>query len=258
MEHLTGKPYKQRDREPPQFTYHELHWSASYGPHICPACWGAGWLRSRVTIGEMMACTSCDRIGNAKIATCWALSQLDANAADVPSFQTFEPHDDASSAMLTAAIKFATEPAGWLTYWGTWGGGKSHLAEAITRRILAGRVPAVYLRAPDMYAYLGAVERHEGDETDYAGRMRFLQEIDVLVVDEGNKEKDTESVRRYRITLFDHRYRKAIAGEGGATVLVSNDPPRQWHDPALASRSQDSRFVCLETTKTDFRKVKRT
>lgn len=260
MKHITGqwpattkRDYGEPLYDDPRKLHYELAGGrlGEYGPHIC-ACHGYGWLRSETAIGTMIRCEQCNAVRNRQLGRCWELSQLRADAVDVPSLLNFEVHDDASRVMLKAARAFAQAPKGWLTFYGTWGAGKTHLAEAITRYLLSRKVPCAMLRAPELFVYLGAVERRDGDDVDYDGRLRHLSELDVLVVDELGKEPNTPAVQKRRTMLLDARYRQERP-----TMLVSNDPPERWPDPALASRVSDTRFVVVEATKVDFRKVAR-
>lgn len=257
---------------PPQFPTHAaLHGSADYGEHICRDCWGAGWIQqpptSLAASSTLVKCERCattvGRADNNRIAECWRLSDLDPHAAEPLTFGTFRSHDEASKAMRAAAGRFVMQPKGWLTIYGDqslswgWGGGKSHIGEAITRQLLEQRVPCLFMRAPDLFAYLGAVDRLAGANVDYEGRLYWMQRTAVLVVDEFAKETKTDAVMKLRTSLLDYRYHQAIANEGGATVLLSNFTPDAWPDQAIASRAQDGRFVTLECSHLDYRKVKR-
>lgn len=254
---------RRQERGKPLFEHAAaLHWSPDYGPHICAGCWGAGWARvvladGSVESSQLVRCTRCNPTNNRQLAHYWQFSNLNPARQDAPSLENFVARDPATNEMRQAALRFVASATGWLTIWGVWGSGKTHVAEAITRTLLSRGIGCVYLRAPDLFAYLGAVERYDGDETNYESRRRWLSELPVLVVDEVNKEKNSEAVIKLRTMLFDARYRAALEGIGGSTVLISNDPPAAWHDPALASRAQDTRFVCIESTRTDFRRVKR-
>jgi DNA replication protein DnaC len=258
MKHVTGQwPAQQRDYGPPLFENpQELHYAPDYGPHICATCWGAGW--SKDQDGGLVRCERCagelGKADNQRLGELWRLSGLNPHEADPPSLdRPFPPQ----AAMFAAARTFAAQPRGWLTLYGPWGSGKSHAAEAIARAMLTQRVPCLYMRSPDLFAYLGAAERNPNAFTDYEGRLYWMQRTRVLVIDEFGREKSTDTINRLRMQLLDFRYRKAIANEGGQTVFISNDPPDQWTDIAISSRVQDSRFVVIEAPSVDFRKVKR-
>lgn len=254
------------DKLPPQFPTHAaLHGGADYGEHICRDCWGAGWIQQPPTsLAASCAVVKCERCAsvmgradNNRIAECWRLSDLNPHSVDGLTFGTFLGHDEAARAMRAAAGRFVMAPRGWLTVYGSWGGGKSHLGEAVTRELLGQHVPCLYMRAPDLFAYLGAVDRMPGANVDYEGRLYWMQRAAVLVIDEFGKETKTDAVMKLRTSLLDYRYQQARANEGGATVLLSNFAPDDWPDQAIASRATDGRFTVLECSRLDYRKFKR-
>jgi DNA replication protein DnaC len=230
---------------PPQFPTHAaLHGSADYGEQICRDCWGAGWIQQPPTSlsasCELVKCERCasviGRADNNRLAECWRLSDLDPHSPEPLTFGTFLGHNDAARAMRKAGAQFVNAPKGWLTIWGSWGGGKSHIGEAITRELLARRTPCLYMRAPELFAFLGAVDRLPGANVDYEGRLYWMQRTAVLVIDEFCKETKTDAVMRLRTSLLDYRYQQARANEGGATVILTNSPLADWPDQAIASR----------------------
>lgn len=249
----SGRP--QRTRTP---VVERLEWPDDYGPQICASCYGAGWMVDHARGGELVMCENCDKAANAKIARCWKVGSLKADAPKVPSIATFEPHNATAEAVLKAVGRFIRQPHGWLTLYGTPGTGKSHMAESITRYFLTTKVPALYTTSVNLWEYLGGVARGEHDATDYAERYRWVSDLPVLVIDELNVEKSTDFVFRTRRSLLDHRYRVATGGIGvGVTVLVSNDPPANWQDAAIGDRALDTRFVAIDTGTTSYRRIKR-
>lgn len=240
-------------------------------PDVCIYCGGTGWVRyaveyGHVDFGKARSCPSCHGADRLQLERCWRVSDLRPDDSAAPSLRAFTAHDAASRHMLAAARSFADTPCGWLTLHGNgkgrnergdgrWGAGKSHLGEAITRSLLARNVPALFITAPRLMTYAGAVYREPGDDTDYERRLQWLIDLPVLVVDEINKESRSEATERLRLQLFDARYVAAVREQGGATVLLSNDRPESWADPALASRAMDGRFTHVEVTPVDFRQA---
>lgn len=236
-------------------------WSASYGPHICPACYGAGWMRDQAEVGKLHKCETCMSVEqqavNRQLATCWEVGKIKETTPKTPTFDTFDYRDPAAAAALKVVHEFARLPQKFVTLYGTYGSGKSHLAEAAARSLLQRRQPCLYINASNLFEYLGAIHRADDDDTDYTGRMTWCVYIKVLIIDELNMEGNSKAVADLRRSLIDARYQRAISGEGGATMLISNTAPEGWHDQAVASRAQDSRFTCIESTKVDFRRVQR-
>ena len=234
-----------------------LPWTPEYGPHICPQCYGAGWAVNRTGNSDLFKCGACSVVDNHRIASCWTIGGLNIQDANPPTFGSFTPRDTASIALAQAARRFVKTPHGWLTMYGTTGGGKTHLAEAITRALLAKRVPALFMKSAHLWEYLGATYRNEGDDIDYPSRQRWVADVTVLVIDELNVESSSETVFKLRRMLLDHRYHNATVNQSGMTVLVSNDAPATWKDGAIADRATDTRFVCIECSKTSYRRVER-
>lgn len=248
--------------------------TAHFGPHLCPSCHGVGWHcgpfpKEDWKPRELVKCGECDAADIALVANLWEVSRLDPNDPEPPSFANYRLRDDTMQTMLQAAQMFAANPRGWLTFYGQsqgrkerrdgrWGSGKSHLAEAIARALLSRKVATLRMSASRLFAYLGAGYRQPGDDIDYARRVEWVMRLPVLIVDELNKEISSEATDRRRSELFEARYQAAIRGTGGATVLISNDHPDAWQDPAIASRAMDTRFVSVEASAVDFRRVKRT
>lgn len=247
-----------RERKP---IVDSLPWSPAYGPHICPVCYGAGWMRDAKEIGRLEKCLSCNSVDqqqiNRQLAMCWDIGKLNIATPNPPTFDAFQSRDAAAAAMLKAAMQFARMPQGFLTIHGTYGAGKTHLAQAAARSLLQRRQPCLYINASSLFEYLGAVHRSDDDDTDYTGRMSWCVYVRVLILDELNMEGNSKAVADLRRSLIDARYQRVTTGEGGATMLISNDDPSKWHDQAVASRANDTRFSVLEATGVDFRRVQR-
>lgn len=235
-----------------------LPWTDDYGPHVCPRCYGAGWMvdRSGDGGGQLVACTSCDKIAGRLISRCWKVSSMDIAVADPPRMATFTPYTPEAEQVIEAAGTFIRGRFGWLTLHGGTGTGKSHALEAIARYLLATSVPTVYITSTALWEYLGGVPRGEHDDVDYGERFRFFAEMPGLALDELNLERSTDFVFKTRRNLFDARYRAALATQS-VTVLASNDAPADWQDSAVADRALDSRFMSVFTGTKSYRQVKR-
>lgn len=243
------------------------------GNDVCGGCDGRGWVRFDVDyghadFGKAQSCPVCNGGDAALMQRIWTVSGLRADDPQAPQLGSFKQDDPQAQVMWEAALAFMANPRGWLTIHGNgggrtdrgdgrWGAGKSHLGEAIARTLIGRGVPALYIAAPALMTYLGAAWRAADDETDYDRRMAWVQNIPVLIVDQVNSESRSEAVDRRRLELLDARYVAAIRERGGATVLISNDRPAAWHDPAVASRALDRRFVQVEATAVDFRRTGR-
>lgn len=255
----TGKAAP-RERKP-VLTKEDMQWSAGYGPHICPVCYGAGWMRHTVEIGKLEQCLTCNSVEqqqvNRQLTMCWDLSKIKPSTPITQTFETFPTPDAAATATRDAAMQFSRVPRGFLTIYGTWGSGKSGLGECVARSLLQRRQPCLYVNASSLFEHLGAIHRTDDDDTDYTGRMTWCVFLRNLIIDELNMEGNSKAVADLRRSLIDARYQRTVTGEGGATMLISNTAPDGWYDQAVASRANDTRFTVLESTKVDFRKVQR-
>lgn len=233
-------------------------WTPNYGPHLCPVCYGVGQTQGDAGL------VACPRCGSGTpesspqlLEEVWKLSGMNPNQSNPPSLDAFPTKaDPAAARMLQAAREFVAGKMAWLTFYGPPGGLKSTLGQAIARWFLAQHRACLYMRAPDLFFHLGAVARGK-DDPDYEARLYQASRIKVLIIDEFGKEGESEFVQRVRTSLLDTRYQRALSGQGGQTVLLTNFAPEEWSDQALASRAQDAQFVCLPSSKIDYRAIRR-
>lgn len=248
-------------------------WSEDFNPDKCRTCFGVRLLSHEGGLRECPTCRPSETMRLARLsetleACRTELYRLFGSAP--PSFDSFELIDQEHHAMVGAALHFAVEPTGWLTIHGMglgrrgvpngrlgageWrtGAGKTHLAVAICKRLLDYNVPAYYCRASELYRWLGAVERKENDP-DFAARLKWICSLPVLVLDDHNQEHQSDFVWQTRAEILIGRYNSWLSGgPHGATVLLSNDEPRGWDDPSIASRAHQAGKVVLASAY-DFR-----
>lgn len=236
-----------------------------YGPHICTGCYGVGLRIDRDGDGSLKPCTECSdevreargQASNELLEECWRLSGMNPAQANPPSLDALPTRNDpAAEKMRRAAAAFVEGKYQWLTMYGPPGGLKSTVGQAIARAFLASHRAALYMRAPDLFFYLGAVQRGPQDP-DYEARLFQLSRMKVLIIDEFGKEGDSDFIQRVRTSLLDTRYQRAMNGFGAQTVLLSNFAPEEWSDRALASRARDSQFICIPSSSVDYRRIKR-
>lgn len=156
--------------------------------------------------------------------------------------------DPKANALLVAATAaaqaYASNPAGWMIFAGTWGDGKTHMLAAIANA-QPPRSVWLYTIARDLWAWLGCIANPD-EETDYEARMDLVKSLDLLLLDELGAERPSEAVRERRQRLLDHRYRG-----GMPTVFATNAWPLErlyanqgdgWEDGWLISRLRDRRM----------------
>jgi len=126
-----------------------------------------------------------------------------------------------TEAAIAEAKRMAECPAGWLTLFGIYGSGKSHLAmAAVYERLQAGNF-SWFISAGGLLDRWRSWFARKDDEFDFA--ERFDRDCDakyLVVVDDLGSERGTDWARE-RLTMFlDHRY-----GYGLPTIITTNYPP---------------------------------
>lgn len=176
-------------------------------------------------------------------------AELSASLADIDA----KPRTD-TERMIQAAQRFIDNPFGMLTIYGSCGNAKTVVEQAIVNASIAHNRGAIYTTFYDLVSYVR--EAYQPDATDSAwARMKRLQNIPVLCVDELDKVKNTEWVREVETQLFDTRYRRGIAGELG-TVLAMNGDIEDLPEHLL-SRLRDGRNVIISNMDRDMRPLMR-
>lgn len=191
-------------------------------PGACPTC-GAppgepGFLRYDAAVGQphfglVCPCPTCH---GHKQNGAGPPSQLEGRLAGA-SFHSYRV-TEGNRAALEAAVAFAGRPEGWLTLWGSYGLGKTHLLAAVVNHCLAGGVPAVYTTLPDLLDSL----RGSYDSNDYSPLFQRLRAVRVLAIDEVDKVYLTGWAREKVYQLADARYRQP--GQLGTIFGLNIDP----------------------------------
>ncbi|RJQ25085.1 MAG: AAA family ATPase [Peptococcaceae bacterium] len=144
---------------------------------------------------------------------------------------SISPHNQAA---YNAAIEFCRYPRHWLTLWGEYGPGKTHLLAAIVNQ-LAGQANAKYFTMPDLVSqYRNSVGMGVVEEF-----YERISRIGILVIDEIDKADLKGWTREQTYRLFDYRYRNQ---DTLGTVLAMNVSPDVIDDDLsyLFSRMKDS------------------
>lgn len=155
-----------------------------------------------------------------------------------------------TAGMIEVARRFVHEPWGWLTFWGPYGNGKTHVLQAIvnefrTRYNLVG----TYVTFADL---LDAVR--VGFEDSFATADRTAEKfrnLPILAIDEVDAARMTEYAQAFRRQLLDNRYRDGIE-QNRFTVFAMNSDPKSLPGD-LYSRMRDGRFVIYRNRDDDAR-----
>ena len=186
---------------------------------------------------------------------CWVCSKEKAiNAclyeSGLEDYQTFDKF--ATSGPLSGkakakqeAVKFAENPEGFITFWGSYGTGKSMLAKCIVYEAIQSGCPSYYTTAPEMVGRIR--QRFSESAADVDAAIRWYCDKGLLVIDELDKLNLTDWVQETIQRIIDKRY-----NEQSATVLVMNVEPGKMPG-YLASRINGG--VVVNVPEPDMRQV---
>ncbi len=155
--------------------------------------------------------------------------------------------------MVKAARAFVAAPVGMLTIHGTTGNAKTAVLQGIVNELVRAGVEAVYITAFDIMGYIRSAFDSKREVSDLGAyeRLKRLERVRVLCIDELDKVRWTEFVQEQVTDLIDVRYRSGAAGEAG-TVIAMNDSPENLPD-WIYSRMRDGRNQIIKNTDADMR-----
>jgi chromosomal replication initiation ATPase DnaA len=205
-------------------------------PDACPVCGfppdEPGYVRREVggdnALSKLSPCPECNEPKLADKAKLQTQLEGDLRKKTLSNYAV----TDQNRAAYNAAVEFCREPRRWLTLWGEYGPGKTHLLAAIVNQ-LGGQ--AQYFTMPDLVSQY----RHAVGQGTVEKFYEHVSRIPVLVIDEIDKADLKNWTREQTYRLFDYRYRNQ--GELG-TVLAMNASPDEMDDDLgyLFSRMKDS------------------
>ncbi len=221
----------------------------------CPTCGfppdEPGWLRSdfppgHSKFGALIPCPDChdanlsQRLAQASQLTGWL------KRATLAGYRG----NNGNTAALQAAVSFAQTPVGWLTLWGSYGPGKTHLLAAVVNHCAVNRVAACYYTLPDLLDKL-----REGYADDgFTGLYDRLVNVPVLAIDEVDKVRLTDWAIEKIYQLVDARYRDLDTR--GTLYAMNVDPdPGDSEMGYLYSRMRDRRCRVVEVAGGDARRI---
>jgi len=152
-------------------------------PAACPTCGTPpgvpGYLKSDVPpghedFGKLTPCPTCH--GSKLSSRLREISQLDGWLKQA-SFDSFKLCAD-NRAAFNAALAFAEQPTGWLTLWGTYGPGKTHLLASIANQLTEEGTGAIYYTLPDLMDAL-----RSSYKDDFSGTFHRVANVPVLLID---------------------------------------------------------------------------
>ncbi len=155
-------------------------------------------------------------------------------------FDDYKRHKN-NRAAWDAARSIAANPKGWLTLWGTYGPGKTHLLAATVNACTKHRIAAIYYTLPDLLDKLRGSYGVDG----FSGLFDRLVAVRVLALDEVDKVRLTDWAIEKVYQLIDARYREL---DRLATLFAMNIEPDPSEDVMgyLFSRMHDYRNQVIE------------
>jgi DNA replication protein DnaC len=229
---------------------------ATRDPTACPTCGfpngEPGYLRSdfppsHPKFGHLIPCPDCrDGTLSERLK---AASQLQGWLKDA-TLGNYKNHNG-NRAACEAARTFAGNPKGWLTYWGSYGPGKTHLLAAVVNSCTQHRIAAVYYTLPDLLDKLRGSYGVDG----FSGLFDKLVAVRVLALDEVDKVRLTDWAIEKVYQLIDARYREL---DNLGTLFAMNVEPDPVMEDVMAylfSRMHDHRNKVIEVGGGDARPV---
>ena len=217
---------------------------------LCPTCRGARFVRYDVPFGHpkfghVTPCPRCRDTDDELIDRLGALSGLPSVTRQTHRFSRWEKSAPTRQT-LAYAINFANgkAPHPFLTFAGTPGTGKTHLAIAISWHFLEGRLGTVaYWQVETFLECLRAgynQARAEGDPGTHI-TLNFVKQCSLLVLDDLGAEYPTGWSSAKLDEIIDHRYINRLA-----TVFTLNVAPNDL-PPRLADRLLEGKVIVLNT-----------
>ncbi len=172
------------------------------------------------------------------------------------TFANYRPQNPAGRKALDAAKEAAVRPRGFVSFWGPWGTGKTHLLAAIVNNCRARGVVSVYRSMATLLDELRATFQNDGES--FAARFDHFASAAVLALDEFDKWSITPWAEEQAFKLIDARY--ARLGECLTAIATNRKVSREeavitgtrWPG-YLESRLLDGRCQVLEVSGGDVR-----
>lgn len=202
----------------------------------CDICDGAGWLREQVPFGHphfgvLFPC-ACKQAEQAQQKADELAQSSNLDAFRCKTFTTFNPFIPGLRNVVLQVKQYVKCPDGWLTLFGAYGVGKTHLAAAIANEVLGRREQVHFAVVPDLLDHLRATFGPQST-VGYDERFEQVRTVPLLILDDLGAESATAWAREKLYQLLNYRYNYRLA-----TVLTTNVKPEAL-DPRIYSRLCD-------------------
>ncbi|MPZ23425.1 MAG: AAA family ATPase [Dehalococcoidia bacterium] len=140
----------------------------------------------------------------------------------IPTGRSSNPHDQQSFGhCLAAARGFADAPDGWLVLSGPSGAGKTHIAAAITNRLIENGRAALFVVVPDLLDHLRSAYSPKS-ELPYDQLFEQVKNAPILVLDDLGTQSMTPWTQEKLFQLINHRFNAQLP-----TVFTTNLRPTE-------------------------------
>jgi chromosomal replication initiation ATPase DnaA len=224
----------------------------------CPHCGGQGFYGYNVPIGDPRfgKAFPCDCTAAYRSAQLQAISGLNIDEQHVTLADVIES-GPGTSAMVSAARAFVTQPAGIVTFWGGTGNAKTLVLQGVVNECIQRGVMAIYVTMLDLIEYIREAYNDKQDQRYESAwkRMERLAQVPVLCLDEVDKVKASEWTIERETAIFDKRYRLGLARQVGTLLAMNANPDRlpEW----IYSRLSDGRNKIIRNADPDMRGLMR-
>lgn len=223
---------------------------ASIGDPDCPHCHGLGYLRVEVPVnnpdfGKVHIChCRTNEITEQARQRLYSLSHLDK--LEHLKFENFIPRGrvglwphqaDSLEQAYNQALHFSDSPQGWLLIQGSYGCGKTHLAAAISNKVVASGLPTLFITVPDLLDSLRF--SYNSQETTFEERFDQVRSIPLLILDDFGTQNTTPWAQEKLFQILNHRYINRLP------LVVTTNLSLDSIEGRIRSRLEDPELVTI-------------
>ena len=207
----------------------------------CEICGGRGWYTPNVPVGhpEFGQTVTCrcleDRLTENRQARLVRYSNLGAltrfTFETLDSDGRLEGFDGQAKfrAAYSAALEFSSRPEGWMVLVGPHGTGKTHLAAAVSNRLIQNGYSVFFVHVPELLDHLRSAYS-PASETTYDELFEQVKGTPILVMDELHSGNSTPWSQEKLRQLINHRSISQLP-----TIITTALPPEET-DPYIRIR----------------------
>ena len=207
----------------------------------CEVCGGRGWYTPNVPVGhpEFGQTVTCrcleDRLTETRQARLVRYSNLGALTRF--TFETLDRNgklegsdgNESFRAAFDTTLDFSTRPEGWLILSGPHGTGKTHLAAAVSNRLIQNGYSVFFVHVPELLDHLRSAYS-PSSETTYDDLFEQVKSTPILVMDELHSGNTTPWSQEKLRQLINYRSNAQLP-----TVITTALPPEE-SDPYIRVR----------------------